>query len=184
MSAIRLSKFAENRRILMNTEVVMRNTEPVDLPALTAIRPPEAIHRGRLRDAQRPDFHYFVFLDGQHIVGFSSLVFRRPASWSNADDDQHLPQIVDLHIDEASRGRGYGSAAIQAMERFTVDVGYPQLYIAVEPVNNPRAYTLYQRLGYRPLQAEPYHHRWQAVDGDNQIQRGEAWLVDMVKALR
>lgn len=167
----------------MKTGVIVRDAEEADLPALTTIRPPEAIHRGRLRDAEQPDFRYLVFVVDDAIIGFSSLVFRRPASWSNADDDQHLPQIVDLHIAEAYRGRGYGSEAIRAMERLTVEAGDQQLYIAVEPINNPRAYSLYQRLGYQPLQSEPYHHLWEAVDGDDEIQHGEAWLVDMVRNL-
>jgi hypothetical protein len=69
------------------------------------------------------------------------------------------------------------------MERRTVEAGYQQLYIAVEPLHNPRAYALYQRLGYQSLQSEPYRHLWESMDGDNKVQRGEAWLVDMVKNL-
>jgi ribosomal protein S18 acetylase RimI-like enzyme len=178
-----LENISSKNVCLMKTEIIVRDAEEADLPALTAIRPPEAIHRGRLRDAQHPDFRFLVFIVNEETIGFSCLVFRCPLSWSTADDKEHLPQIVDLHIAEAYRGRGYGSEAIHAMERRTVEAGYQQLYIAVEPLHNPRAYALYQRLGYQSLQSEPYRHLWESMDGDNKVQRGEAWLVDMVKNL-
>ena len=107
-----------------NSQIVIRDAEAADLAALVAVRPPEALHRGRLRDAQRADYRYFVVLRDHEIIGFCSLVFRRPPTWSNANDEQHLPQIVDLHIAEAQRGQGYGSEAIRAMEHITSQSGY------------------------------------------------------------
>lgn len=164
-------------------KIRVRDAEAADLPALTAIRSPEALHRGRLRDAQSSHLRYLVLVSDQEIVGFGSLVFRRPPLWLNADDKQHLPQIVDLYVAETQRGKGYGSQAIQAIERLASQAGYPHLYIAVEPVHNPRAYALYQRLGYQPLQTRPRLHLWRTLDGEVEIARGEAWVVDMVKAL-
>jgi ribosomal protein S18 acetylase RimI-like enzyme len=163
--------------------MVVRDAEEADLLALAAIRQTEAHHRGRLRDARSPDFRYFVLLDSRHLIGFACLVFRRPPSWANTHDTHHLPQIVDLYIAEAQRGKGYGSQAIRIMERMVTEAGYSQIYIAVDPLHNLRAYALYQRLGYQQLQSEPYFHRWEAADGDNEIQRGDSWLVDMMKPL-
>jgi len=164
--------------------ITLRDAALSDLPALTAIRSSAAHHRGRLRDAAHPDFRYLVILHGLTIVGFVCLVFRRPASWLNADDTQHLPQIVDLHIEESWRGRGYGSAAVRLIEHIVLQLDYHKVYIAVEPQNNPRAYALYQRLGYQALQLQPYHHVWAAIDGDGNTDRGEAWLVDMEKRVQ
>ncbi len=136
-----------------------------------------------MRDAQTKDFRYFVILHGQVAVGFVSLVFRRPVSWSNRNDNRHLPEIIDLYITEKERRKGYGAAAIRALEVIASERGAKELHISVEPLNNPRAYTLYQRLGYQPLQVEPYFHRWAAVDGDDNLDTGAVWLVDMVKVL-
>ena len=170
----------------MNVELhtTLRDAKLSDLPALTAIRSSAAHHRGRLRDATQPDFRYLVILHGQTIVGFVCLVFRRPSSWLNADDMQHLPQISDLYIEESQRGRGYGSTAMRLIERVCVQADYPKLYIAVEPLDNPRAFALYRCLGYQPVQAQPYHHAWATVDGDGNTDRGEAWIVDMEKPIR
>lgn len=162
---------------------IMRDATESDLPNVVHIRQPEALHRGRMRDAKSPDFRYFVMVDGQEAVGFVSLVFRRPQSWMNKNDTKHLPEVNDLYIAEDRRGQGYGSQAIHFLERITSEAGYKQLYIAVESQDNPRAYALYQRLGYKQLQAEPYFHHWGSIDGDGILRQGDLWLVDMVKSL-
>lgn len=161
----------------------IRDTSETDLPALSQIRQPEALHRGRLRDAKNPDFRYFIMFDGEEAVGFVSLVFRRPQSWLNKDDTRHLPEVNDLYIAEDRRGQGYGTKAIHFLEGVAAESGYQQLYISVESRDNPRAYALYQRLGYQQLQAEPYFHHWGSLDGDGELRQGDLWLVDMVKSL-
>lgn len=163
--------------------LILRDAQESDLPALTAIRAPEALHRGRLRDARLGGFRYCVIEQDEQVIGFVSLVMRRPDSWSNRADTAHLPEINDLYIEDTQRGRGYGTAAIHALEGMAAQLGHRALYISVEPLDNPRAYALYQRLDYRPLQSEAYFHQWEAVDGDGQLDSGEAWLVDMVKGL-
>ena len=69
------------------------------------------------------------------------------------------------------------------MERITAAAGYRHLYLSVDPVHNPRAYALYQRLGYQPLQAQPYRKIWAFTDSAGSTHRGEDWVVDMVQQL-
>ena len=164
--------------------LMVRDANEGDVPALAAIRSSEALHRGRLRDAQLGDLRYFVIQHADIVIGFLSLVFRRPSSWSNRDDTQYLPEIIDFHIAESQRGQGFGSQAIHAVERIAAEAGYQQLYIAVDPIDNPRAHALYQRLGYQQIQAEPYFHNWEAVDGDGNVDRGGSWQVNTVKSLK
>ena len=165
--------------------ITVRDAEEADLPALIAIKGDgsEALHRDRLREAQGGGFRYLVLVRGQEVIGSACLVSRRPASWSDANDTQHLPGIVDLQVAESQRGQGYGSAFIRAIEREAARAGYHLLYVAVEPADNPRAYALYQRLGYQPLQPEPYLKAWEFTDSGGNRHRGEDWLVDMVKRL-
>jgi GNAT superfamily N-acetyltransferase len=165
--------------------ITVRDAEEADLPVLIAIKggDSEALHRDRLRDAQGSGFRYLVLVRGQEVVGFACLVSRRPASWSDANDTQYLPQMVDLQVAESQRGQGYGSAFVRAIEREAAQAGYHQLYVAVEPANNPRAYALYQRLGYQQLQPEPYLKTWEHTDSGGNTHRGEDWIVDMVKPL-
>jgi GNAT superfamily N-acetyltransferase len=167
------------------SRIRVRDAEEADVPALAAIKADgsEALHRDRLRDAQDTGFRYFVLLADQEILGFACLVIRRPAYWSDADNTQHLPQIVDLRVKESQCGQGYGSDFVRATERIASEAGYGQLYISVEPLNNPRAYALYQRLGYQQVQLEPYRKVWEFTDSEGKVRRGEDWVVDMVKQL-
>ena len=162
--------------------VIVRDAAAADLPALTAIKGAgtETLHRDRLRDAQRSDIRYLVLVVNQAVIGFACLVLRRPASWSDALDTQHLPQIVDLQVQKTHRGQGYGSRFVRSLERIAAAASYAQLYLSVEPLANPRAYALYQRLGYQQLQVEPYRKQWRFSDSAGQVHQGEDWVVDMV----
>jgi GNAT superfamily N-acetyltransferase len=70
------------------------------------------------------------------------LLRERPPQWSDPLDT--FPITVDLFVAEAHRGQGIGSEILQH----------------VEPRSNPRALSLYQRLGFRPLQEEPFDRGW------------------------
>lgn len=166
-------------------QIIVRDAEPADVPILTAIKADgsEALHRDRLRDARDGHLRYLVVLADQELIGLACLVFRRPAHWSDADDTDHLPQIVDLYIKEARRGQGYGSQFMRIIERTAAEAGYEQLFLSVEPLDNPRACLLYQRLGYQQEQSEPYRTIWEFRDSDGHLHRGENRVVDMMKSL-
>jgi GNAT superfamily N-acetyltransferase len=166
--------------------IEVRDAEASDVPALTTIKGvgSSAIHRDRLRAVQDASFRYLVLLADQEIIGFACLVMRRPEYWSDSGDTRHLPQIVDLKVKESHRGQGYGSEFIRAIEQIAAATGHGQIYISVEPLNNPRAYAIYQRLGYQQLQPEPYRKIWEFKDSDGRLHRGEDWVVDMVKQLK
>jgi ribosomal protein S18 acetylase RimI-like enzyme len=170
---------------LWRITLVVRDATEADVSALTAITgdASEVLHRDRLRDAQSSDLRYLVLVVNQEIIGFACPVAHRPAYWSDADDTQHLPQIVDLRVKASHRGQGYGSDFIREIERRAAKAGYEHLYLSVEPLNNPRAYALYERLGYQQLQQEPYLKFWEFEDSGGNVHRGEDWIVDMVKQL-
>ena len=116
-------------------------------------------------------------------MGFASLMFHRPSYWSDTDDTERLPQSIDVQAQESQRRKGYGSALIEPMEAIAAGSGYRQLYISVEPVDNPLAPALYLRLGFQPLQSEPYLKAWECRDSAGNVYHGEVWVVDMVKGL-
>lgn len=166
-------------------QIIVRDATQADLPTLTAIKGSgtAAIHSDRLRDAKEPGFRYLVLLADADLIGFACLISRRPSYWSDADDHDHLPQIVDLQITESCRGQGYGSALLRALEAIAAEAGFTHLYLSVDPINNLRAYQLYCRLGYHPEQAEPYHKAWKFTDSQGIIHSGEDWIVDLVKQI-
>ena len=159
----------------------VRDATEKDIEALTHIKETSALHRDRLRDAKLFAFRYLVLEHNANLIGFACLVFTRPESWSDARDTRHLPQIVDLQIAPKLRGKGYGTYLISELEQLVVQQGYKEIFLAVDPINNLRAYRLYQRLGYHELQKVPYLKHWEFVASDGILHRGDDWIVDMVK---
>jgi GNAT superfamily N-acetyltransferase len=168
------------------TSLSVRNALEKDIPTLTTIKGDgsEAIHRDRLRDAQGPGFRYLVAVAEGTLVGLACLVYKRPAYWSDADDERCLPQIVDLLIEETCRSHGVGSAFVRQLENIAREAGSHKLYLAVDPIDNPRAHTFYLRLGYQPLQSAPYRKRWYFTDSQGNAHSGEDWVIDLVKDLQ
>jgi GNAT superfamily N-acetyltransferase len=163
--------------------LAVRNATEADVDALMCFKPSLAVHLDRLRDASQPGFHYLVLELDQRIIGFVCLVFVRPRYWSDGDSTDKLPTAIDFFIDLPLRGRGYGSFLLREVERLAAEAGSQQLYLWVDPVQNPRAYALYLRLGYQPLQAQPYPFHWEFVDSAGQQHAGDSWRLDLVKSL-
>jgi GNAT superfamily N-acetyltransferase len=161
----------------------VREATEADLPALTDLKTPLALHKDRLRDADERRLLYLVVEQSGTIVGFGLLVFKRPASWSDANDSSRLPDVIDLFVRADCRSRGAGSSLIVKMEETARSRGYPHLYIGVDPVDNPRAQQLYLRLGYAPLQTQPYRLHWKFTDSGGNFHEGNDWRVDLVKEL-
>ncbi len=95
-----------------------------------------------------------------------------------------LPAVVDVVVRPHRRSQGAGTFLIREMERIARDRGYSALYLGVDPVDNPMAHALYLRLGYEPLQDQPYRSHWRFTDSDANVHEGSEWNVDMVKKLR
>jgi ribosomal protein S18 acetylase RimI-like enzyme len=164
-------------------QLCVRDATIEDVAALTQIKASEALHRDRIHDAQSPTFHYLVLEQARKVIGFACLVFARPPTWSDAHDASHLPQIVDVQITPALRGQGHGTYLISSLEQLAGHRGLGEIFLAVDPHTNARAFALYQRLGYRPLQAEPYLKHWEFVDSGGRLHSGSDWIVDMGKPL-
>ena len=165
--------------------LTIREARASDLEGLASVRygGDRAIHSDRLRDAALGHLRFLVAELDEEIVGFGLLVFTRPATWPNADSTDGLPTLLDLYVHEAHRGRGIGTAVIQQMEELALKAGSVRLYLSVDPKENASAFALYERLGYRALQAEPYLDHWRFVDSAGGVHEGTDWQIDMVKAL-
>ena len=170
-------------KIKQTDNLLVRDATENDLEALIGLKNPEALHRDRLRDAQQPTFRYLVVEVQNQVIGFGCLVFARPSSWSDSVDIDHLPQMVDLLIAPIHRGQGRGTYLIQKLEQIALGQGETNMYVAVDPIDNPRAHKLYHRLGYQALQNEPYLKHWEFTDSSGVVHAGDDWIIDLVKNL-
>ena len=173
-------------RNLHKPDLRVRDASEADVENLCALRyvASPAIHLDRLRDARNGDLRYLLIENASQIVGFGVLVFRRPTSWSDAGDASNLPQIVDLFVAEKQRGQGIGSFFIVQAELIAREKGCGEIFIGVDPIDNPRAHSLYLKLGYAALQSAPHRSRWRFFDSDGVLHAGDEWHLDLKKSLR
>ncbi|MEW6749667.1 MAG: GNAT family N-acetyltransferase [Candidatus Latescibacterota bacterium] len=161
----------------------LRQATPADLPGLADIRPPAALHRDRLRDADGQGLLYLVVEEGARLIGFGLLVFEWPTAWPAVSGPVHVPLMVDVQVRPASQGQGAGTFLIRQMEDIARGRGAAALYLQVDPVDNARARRLYLRLGYSQLPDEPHKSHWRFTDSDGAVHEGDGWQVDMRKIL-
>jgi GNAT superfamily N-acetyltransferase len=154
-----------------------------DLPALATVRYHDrpALHRDRIAAFNPDTFQYFIAELGHQLVGFGLLLLERPLGWTAAHDS--FPILIDLFVAETYRSRGVGRRLIQHMEAVARQHHKSSIYLSVAPDTNPRALQLYLRLGYLPVQEQPYHSTWHFSDSDGALHAGEEWVIDMRKQL-
>ncbi len=169
----------------MKSQLMVRDAKLTDLEELKQVNDAKspAVHRDRIRDTAEHQMRYLVVEQNGLIAGYAVLVFLRPPSWSDADNHEHLPQIVDIYVRPEQRGKGVGSFFIRQMEEFVVNAGGDRLFVAVDPVDNPRAHALYLRLGYIPLEREPFQVHWHFTDSDGNRHEGGSWNINLVRQL-
>lgn len=160
--------------------LVCRDARAGDLDALSAIKPPRALHQDRLRDAANEPLRYLVAGRRGQLGGFGLLVIGRPRLWAPIE---FLPQMIDLFVQPDQRGRGLGSALIGHMEQLTRRAGLDRLHVAVDPQGNPRALALYRRLGYRPLYTTPREDHWYFEDSAGRLHEGVDRVIHLQRRL-
>jgi len=66
-----------------------------------------------------------------------------------------VPKLSDLYVKEIYRGQGAGSALIRYREERAKELGYSEMFVSVDPVENPRMIKLISKYGYHAI-SEPY----------------------------
>lgn len=165
-----------------SASAIIRDAVATDLDALVSLRPTRALHKDRVNEANKGTMRYLVTEFSGVVVGFGILAFEDLST-----SDQPLPyhpMAIDLFVAPEFRSRGIGTAMLQFMEDEATRRGFTAMFLSVEPEANPRAYALYRRLQYEPLQTEPYEDRYRFVDSDGNVHEGVEWCVDMRKSLQ
>ena len=163
-----------------NVSLKLRDAVSGDLATLSVIKPTEALHRDRMRDADSAHIRYMVAEQENTIVGFGLLVFKSPETWTKM---RFLPAIVDLYVKPNFRSQDIGTSMIHEMEETAFKRGCSEIFIGVDPDFNQRAYSLYLRLGYEPLEEEPYLEHWSFTTSDGELHEGDNWIIYLRKEL-
>lgn len=161
--------------------LVIRDATQADLPALVNIRnaPAQFVRYRSLADGQA--IRLLVCEQAEQVVGFAMLYLRQPTKRNMAKS--HIPKISDLYIAAPFRCQGIGSTFIAYMEDLALAFGHQALYVSVDPIENPRAMALYQRLGYAPLLDQPYQKVATWYDEAGNVTQRMINVMPMVKRL-
>jgi len=158
---------------------LIRDATKSDIPALLKLRnAPTQLHR-HLSEADGEGIRFLVYEQDNEISGFAMLFLRQPTQGS---PKSHIPKISDLYVAQRFRSMGIGSIMIARMEELAVAFGHKAMHVGVDPVDNPRALALYQRLGYAPIDERRQKKAIFYDEKDHAIER-KFWNINLRKQL-
>ncbi len=158
---------------------IIRDATETDISALTKLRnAPTQLHR-YLSEADGEGIRFLVYEQDNEIYGFAMLFLRQPAQGS---PKSHIPKISDLHVAQRFRSMGIGTIMIARMEELAVAFGHKAMHVGVDPVDNPRALAMYQRLGYAPIN-EPQQKMAIFYDEKGDATKRKFWNINLRKQL-
>ena len=151
----------------MNIRLATEN----DIPQLNQLkqRTDTERYQKRVKDTQEGNAAYLIAAENGEILGHLFLKFY------GTPRDPDYPNMEDLFVREDLRGKGLGTKLIKESERIARDKGFNKIGMSVNPTLNPKAKSLYERLGYKDLGRKP------RLDG---VYDGvEDWCLDMDKEI-
>jgi len=167
---------AQNNPVIM---FIIRDATELDIPALLKLRnAPTQLHR-YLSEADGEGIRFLVYEQDNELRGFAMLFLRQPAQGSLKS---HIPKISDLHVGQHFRSLGIGTIMIARMEELAVAFGHKAMHVGVDPVDNPRALALYQRLRYVPID-EPRQKKAIFYDEKGDAIERKLWNINLGKQL-
>jgi GNAT superfamily N-acetyltransferase len=135
------------------------------------------LHPGFDRTAILTRFAWLPTVDAAWYVWWVDSAPRGWAviNWQGKLTAPDFPNLSDLFVHPQWRGQGIGTSILTMCEQIVSARGYTRLGLAVNPDLNPRALTLYQRLGYAATSQEKYL--------DDIYDGVEDWVIDLEKIL-
>ncbi len=101
--------------------------------------------------------------------------------WHGKPTHPLVPDLQSLRVMHAFRGLGLGTLLLDCAEQLVARSGHAQISLAVG-VQNPRARTLYERLGYNTF-GEAYDDEWTYRNARGETCTACETVFDMVKNL-
>ena len=114
------------------------------------------------------DEWFIATMDGQ-VVGWILV------KWRGKPTHPEYPDLEDVWVTQRWRDQGIGTSLIHFAEEHAARRGSARIGLAVNPLENPRAKALYERLGYAATGEAPYV--------DDVYDRHEDWVIDLAKSL-
>jgi ribosomal protein S18 acetylase RimI-like enzyme len=112
-------------------------------------------------DEQARDEHaLFIASAKEEIFGWGFIRWHGPRDPKAKQLFPEAPEIYRLEVRESHRSQGIGRSLIAGMEAHAVARGFKAISLGVGH-ENPKAYSLYQELGFEDTELEEYFDEYQ-----------------------
>ncbi|MCG7379651.1 GNAT family N-acetyltransferase [Paenibacillus sp. ACRSA] len=126
-------------------QYIVRNATVNDMDGLCSIRNNKGLFTRYLTQQEKQEAILVVAATDHIILGFGVLKLR----------GESVPKLSDLYVKETHRGNGIGSALITYRECLAKQRGCTEMYVSVDPIENPKMIKLITHHGYHAISA-PY----------------------------
>jgi GNAT superfamily N-acetyltransferase len=109
-----------------------------DLDGLCNIRNNQDLFTGYLQQYKKQEAYLVIAEQNRIILGFGVLKLKGSL----------IPKLSDLFVDVNYRGNGIGSALIRFRENISRDLGFSEIFVSVDPIENPKMIKLISKHGY------------------------------------
>jgi N-acetylglutamate synthase-like GNAT family acetyltransferase len=106
-----------------------------DIDGLCKIRNNRDLFTGYL---QQQEVYLVIAEQDNIILGFGVLKLKGSL----------IPKLSDLYVKENYRGSGVGSNLIKYREQIARDLGYSEIFVSVDPIENPKMIKLITKHGF------------------------------------
>ena len=168
----------------MTENMVIRTVIPADIPLLDQ-QVKAAFGRTftqELAEQEQGIHSLFIAAAGGLIYGWSFIRWLGPRDPKAAELFPDAPEIYRLEVLEQHRSGGIGQRIIEALEDEARARSYPAISLGVDH-ENPRAYALYQRLGYQVTTLDAYYDEYDYPLPDGEVGRAKDLCRYLVKPL-
>ena len=148
----------------------LRPLHPSELGRLEERLPPALpeVHRDWLAEHRAGRATWLVAWGGDGAAGYGLIHWGGPRDAAIARALPGCPEIFALRVHPDDQSQGLGRRLVAALEELALGRGCAQVGLGVA-VANPRAESLYRRLGYRDADAPRYRDRWAWLDAEGTV---------------
>lgn len=122
-------------------EYNIRGANEEDIYGLCNIRNNKDLFIKYLKQHENKEVYLAVAVKDNTIQGFGALKLK----------ESLLPKISDLYVKEIYRGKGVGSDLIKYHKKIARNLGFSDLFVSVDPVENPRMIKLITKHEYEAI---------------------------------
>jgi GNAT superfamily N-acetyltransferase len=124
---------------------ILRLANENDLSGLCNIRNNKDLFKKYLMQSEKKEVYLVIAEQTELILGFGALKLKGTL----------FPKLSDLYVKEEYRGNGVGSDLIKYRENIARDLGYSEMFVSVDPIENPKMIKLIKKHGFEAI-SDPY----------------------------